>query len=111
MLLFYSFALNKIRIGTESRHPIEGTNQMAPGPGSYHFEGSMQVSAPSIKIGTAQRKFIADGIPTPGPGAYDVKRIVAEGPRAVFMRSRSRDHQGLAGPDPGSYTPNIDLVR
>ena len=64
-----------------------------------------------MKMGTAERKLINEAILTPGPGAYEIKRIVAEGPRAVFTRSRSREYPGALGPDPGSYTPNIDLVR
>jgi len=101
------------RMGSASRDGTSSSNRIgSPGPGAYnpeHTKGNK-----NVKIGTSVRSPLSAGGYTPGPGAYDYKTKVGEGPKHVMNPRRQdvvKSQNDRYTPGPGAYSPSVNLTK
>lgn len=51
--------------------------EIVPGPGAYYPTDTTLLSSPKYKVGTSQRRPLADPNLTPGPGAYSPRSTLS----------------------------------
>jgi hypothetical protein len=102
-------------MGSASRDGTSSSNRIgSPGPGAYNTNYSK--SNKNVKIGTSTRNPLSASAYTPGPGAYEQKTKVGEGPKYVMNPRREGGSGGKSqndryGPGPGAYSPNLNLTK
>lgn len=103
----------KYKIGTAPKCALIKELVRVPGPGAYSPDdkaGSNKQNSPHWKMGSAKK--CAGGITerTPGPGSYNHKEEIGEGPKYA-MRPKTASTIIGAGPGPGQYNPKSDKKR
>ena len=98
-----------IRFGTSNR---EGSRSRSntPGPGAYHPGFLDKPAAAKFRVGTSLRRPLSASNNYPGPGNYQIPSKLVEGPRHS-MSGRSDQRNGSRSPGPGTYSPEVSLIK
>jgi len=96
------------RIGSASRDTLSRAQGDTPGPGNYNLRNIHKGAA--IRIGTSTRAPLNSVKNVPGPGSYNYKTKVGEGPKIVMNPRRddvTKSQNDRSIPGPGAYNPNL----
>jgi len=101
------------RIGSASRDGTSSGNRLgSPGPGAYN--PAYTKGNKNVKIGTSTRSNLSASAYTPGPGAYDQRTKVGEGPKHIMNPRRddvTKSKNDKYVPGPGAYSPSLNLTK
>lgn len=107
----------KYRIGTAPKCELLKEFVKVPGPGAYSpNDKTMSTSrdVPHWRIGSAKRTSDLVTERTPGPGSYNFKERIGEGPSYAIRPKTavtSGEGGGKGSPGPGQYNPRINDKR
>lgn len=101
------------KIGTEQKCKLEKEAVHVPGPGAYnpaHERASCRPSSPHWRLGTEKRGYTSLTERNPGPGSYEQKPKIGEGPKyAIRPKTAVILRNGMPGP--GQYNPLAGSVK
>jgi len=98
-----------IRFGTSHRDSSRSRSN-TPGPGTYYPGFLDKPMAAKFKVGTSLRRPLSASNAYPGPGNYEIPSKVVEGPRHSIS-GRSDQRNGSRSPGPGTYSPEVSLIK
>lgn len=104
----------KYKIGTARKCELLREFARVPGPGAYSPDDrtkSTSRDAPHWRMGTARKTSDSAAERTPGPGSYDVKERLAEGPSYAMRPKTAGPSASKGSPGPGQYDPRINDKR
>ena len=97
-------------LGRSKRAGLSVDFQSKPGPGHYSPINSTH-SSPGKSIGTSKREGIAKVNSMPGPGTYESRSFVEDGPKYTMV-GKVKEAKGIVAlPGPGYYEPNLNAVK
>ena len=98
-----------IRFGHSDRESNRSRSN-TPGPGSYHPGFIDKPNSAIIRVGTSNRRPLSASTTSPGPGNYEIPSRMIEGPRHSIS-GRSDQRNGNRFPGPGTYSPDVSLIK
>lgn len=101
----------KYRIGTAAKCELLKEFVKVPGPGAYSpNDKTMSTSrdAPRWRMSSAKRVSDLATERTPGPGSYNFKERIGEGPSYAIRPKTAVTSGGKGSPGPGQYNPRIN---
>ena len=104
----------KYRIGTAPKCQLLKEFVKVPGPGTYNPDDktkSIHRDAPHWKMGTASKGTGGVTERTPGPGSYNIKERIGEGPSYAIRPKTAVTSSTKGSPGPGQYNPQINDKR
>ena len=103
----------RYRIGTSLQRELYTNIEQIPGPGTYdpkYGNNSSRVSSANCRIGSAKRGSGRKLDKSPGPGEYEFKTKLGEGPKYKFGLRRAASMINKT-PGPGQYNPHEVKLR
>lgn len=94
----------KIKIGSSARMNLSKRGNVSPGPGSYNPLDSNQNM--TSKFGTSSRKTFQNETLAPGPGTYENKLNIGQGPHYSISGRMAKSGSAQNLPGPGQYELN-----